>query len=184
MLEAADLAVLAEEVEAIVGEDQRTLAHAAVLPGDLARIELQRGEDRAIEPVQVIADQDRRGIALVDEASAMGVMSRMAQATRAALAAVGPPPPFDPLARFMAHLEVEYGGFRRDQMQRIQDFRREKEDTPRTMYTRLARLAAEAGDVFTERQLVKIFISKLDKQVVDLITSRLFFDYHCNASLA
>ena len=60
-------------------------------------------------------------------------MSRLAQATRAALAAVGPRPLFDPLPEFMAHLEVEYGGFRRDQMHRIQDFCREKEDTPGTM---------------------------------------------------
>lgn len=78
-------------------------------------------------------DTRQKGIALVDEASGMGAMLRLAQITRAALAAVGPPPLFDPLARFMAHLEVEYGGFRRDHMQRIKDFRREKEETPRTM---------------------------------------------------
>ncbi len=60
----------------------------------------------------------------------------------------------------------------------------EKEDTPHTMYTRLARLAAEAGDVFTERQLVKIFISKLEKRMVDLISPRLLFEYHGNATLA
>lgn len=119
-----------------------------------------------------------------DAGSSMQAMSRLAQATRAALEAVGPPPSFDPLAKFMAHLEVEYGGFRRDQMHRIQDFHREKEDTPRTMYTRLARLAAEAGDVFTERQLVKIFISKLDKRMVELITPHLLFRYHGNATLA
>ena len=40
-----------------------------------------------------------------------------------------------PLRLFIAHLEVEYGGFRRDEMQCIKDFYREKEDTPRTMYT-------------------------------------------------
>ena len=32
-------------------------------------------------------------------------------------------------------------------MQRIQDFRREKDDTPRTMYMRLARFARESGGV-------------------------------------
>jgi hypothetical protein len=52
------------------------------------------------------------------------------------------------------------------------------------MYTRLARLAAEAGDVFTERQLVKIFISKLDKRMIELISPHLHFRYHGNATLA
>ena len=129
-------------------------------------------------------DSKQQGIPLAADGSGMGAMSRLAQATQAALAAVGPPPLFDPLAQFMAHLEFEYGGFRRDQMHRIQDFRREKEDTPRTMYTRLARLAAEAGDVFTERQLVKIFISKLDKRMIELISPHLLFRYHGNATLA
>ena len=95
-------------------------------------------------------DSKQKGIALLGGGSGLGAMSRLAQATRAALAAVGPPPPFDPLALFMVHLEMEYGGFRRDKMHRIQDFRREKKDIPRTMYTRLAPLAVEAGDVFTE----------------------------------
>ena len=44
-------------------------------------------------------------------------------------------------------------------MQRIQDFRREKDDTPRTMYTRLARFARESGGVFAESQLVNAFAS-------------------------
>jgi hypothetical protein len=82
--------------------------------------------------------------------SSTATLSRMARATHAALTAVGPPPPFNSLAEFVAHLEVEYGGFRRDQMQRIQDFRQEKDDTPRTMYTRLARFAVELGGVFAE----------------------------------
>jgi len=77
------------------------------------------------------------------ESSAPPTLSRMAQAMQAALSAVGAPPSFEPLQEFIAHLENEYGGFRRDQMQRIQDFRREKEDTPRTMYSRLARFAIE-----------------------------------------
>jgi hypothetical protein len=83
-------------------------------------------------------DARQKGIAIVDESSGMGAMLCLAQATQATLVAIGPPPPFEPLARFMAHLEIEYGGFRHDQMQRIQDFHHEKEDTPRTMYTWLA----------------------------------------------
>ena len=46
-------------------------------------------------------------------------LSRMAQAKQVALSAVDDPPLFEPLCIFIAHLEVEYGGFRRDQMQRI-----------------------------------------------------------------
>ena len=146
------------------------------------RVELVTAlKESAVARVPTFGDQPKEE---EDEGSSMRAMSRLALATRAALAAVGPPPLFDPLAQFMAHLEVEYGGFRRDQMHRIQDFHREKEDTPRTMYTRLARLAAEAGDVFTERQLVKIFISKLDKRMVELITPHLLFRYHGNATLA
>ena len=58
-------------------------------------------------------DSKQKGIAVQGGGSGLGAMSRLAQATRAALAAVGPPPPFDPRAQFMVHLEVEYGGFRR-----------------------------------------------------------------------
>ena len=64
---------------------------------------------------------------------------RYAQATQAALGSLGVPPNFDPLHEFQVHLEVEYGGFRRVQMQRIHDFDREKDDTHCTMYTRLVR---------------------------------------------
>jgi hypothetical protein len=66
--------------------------------------------------------------------SSTATFSRMARTTQAALTAVGPPPPFNPLAEFVANLEMEYGGFRRDQMQLIRDFRQEKDDTPQTMY--------------------------------------------------
>jgi hypothetical protein len=52
------------------------------------------------------------------------------------------------------------------------------------MYTRLSWLAAEVGDVFTERHLVKFFISKLNKRMVELINLHLLFRYHGNATLA
>ena len=82
-------------------------------------------KESAVSRVPAFTDQSKAegdsssGTLVVGEGLGMGVMSRLAQATRAALAEVGPPPAFDPLALFMVHLEGEYGGFRRDQMQRI-----------------------------------------------------------------
>jgi hypothetical protein len=46
-------------------------------------------------------------------------LSRYAQTTQAALASSMAPPNFEPLRAFELHLHEEYGGFRRDQMQRI-----------------------------------------------------------------
>ena len=129
------------------------------------------------------SSEDTKGKALVLGQPSI-TLSRVAQATQAALSAIGEPPVFDPLRLFIAHLEIEYGGFRRDQMQRIQDFRREKEDTPRTMYTRLARFAVESGGVFAESQLVKIFLSKIDKRLLDLAMPRIILHYHGRATLA
>ena len=71
-------------------------------------------------------------------------LSHYAQATHAALASLRAPPVFEPLRAFELHLQEEFGGFRWDQMQRIQDFRLEKDDTPRTMYTRSARFAKKS----------------------------------------
>ena len=67
-------------------------------------------------------------------------LSRYVQATHAALASLRALPDFEPLQGFEPHLQEEYGGFRRDQIQRIHDFRRENDDTPRTIYTRLGGL--------------------------------------------
>ena len=69
-------------------------------------------------------------------------------------------------------------------MQRIQDFRREKDNTPRTMYTRLARFARESGDVFAESQLVKVFLSKIDKRLLDLALPRIIMEFGGRATLA
>ena len=82
-----------------------------------------------------------------------------AQATEAALASLGVLP-VDPMQVFQLHLEEEYGGFYQDQIQRIQVFRREKENTPCIIYMRLARFAREPGGVFTVGQLVKVFFVK------------------------
>ena len=54
----------------------------------------------------------------------------LCQTTHATLASLGSPLDFDPLQEFQLHLEEKYEGFRRDQMQRIQSFWREKNDTP------------------------------------------------------
>ena len=62
-------------------------------------------------------------------------------------------------------------------MQQIQDFRWEKDDTPRTIYTRLARFAREFGDVFAENQLVKVFLSKIDKRLLNLALPRIIMEF-------
>lgn len=41
-------------------------------------------------------------------------------------------------------------------MQRIQDFRREKDNTLRIVYTRLTTFARESGGVVAESQFVKV----------------------------
>lgn len=69
---------------------------------------------------------DTKGKALAVDTSAKSIalttLLRVAQATQATLFAVRHPPKFEPLYKFIKHLEVEYGGFRCDQMQHIQDF--------------------------------------------------------------
>ena len=42
-----------------------------------------------------------------------------------------------------------------------QDFGGENDDTPCTIYTRLARFGKESGGVFAESQLVKVFCQRL-----------------------
>jgi hypothetical protein len=69
-------------------------------------------------------------------------------------------------------------------MQRIQDFRRERDDTPRTMYTRLARFARESRGVFAENQLVKVFLSKIDKRLLDLVLPKIVMEFDGRATLA
>ena len=109
---------------------------------------------------------------------------RLSQATREAVALLGDPPPFEPLKEFFDYLEVEYGGIRGDRMHHIQDFQREKGDTPRIMYTRLARFAKETGDAFTERQLVALYISKQDKHIQQMAHPQLLLAYGGRATLA
>ena len=81
------------------------------------------------------------------------------------MASLGEPPPFEPLKEFFDYLEVEYGGIKWDRMRHIQDFQREKGDTPRIMYARLARFAKETGDAFIECQLVALYMAKQDKHI-------------------
>lgn len=52
------------------------------------------------------------------------------------------------------------------------------------MYTHIARFAVESGDVFPESQLVKIFLSKIDKRLLDLATPRIILNYDGKATLA
>ena len=111
-------------------------------------------------------------------------LSRYAQATQTALASLGAPPDFEPLRTFELHLQKEYGGFRRDRMQRINDCKREKNDTPRTMYMRLTRFARESRDVFAESQLVKVFLLKIDKRLFDLALLKIIMEFGGRTTLA
>ena len=111
-------------------------------------------------------------------------LSRLSHATMEAVATLGDPPPFEPLREFFDYLEVEYGGIRRDRMRHIQDFQREKGDTPRIMYARLARFARETGDAFTERQLVALYMAKQDKHIQQMAHPQLLLTYGGRATLA
>ena len=110
-------------------------------------------------------------------------LSRYAQAIHAALASLGAPHDFEPLRVFELHLQKEYGGFCRDQMQRIHDFRRENDNTPRIMYTRLAKFVKESGGVFAESQLAKVFLSKIDKRLFDLALPMIIMEFDGRATL-
>ena len=54
---------------------------------------------------------------------------------------------------------------------------KDKGSTPRTMYMRLARLAEESGGVFVEGQLVKVFLSKIDKRLFYLALPRITMEF-------
>ena len=45
------------------------------------------------------------------------------------------------------------------------------------MYTRLARFARESGGVFAESQLVKVFLSRIDKRLLDLTLLRIIMEF-------
>ena len=121
--------------------------------------------------------------ASVSTSSSIFLLSHCAHATQAALASLGGLPVFEPSRTFELHSQEEYGGFRRDQIQRIQDFRRKKDNTPCTMYTRLARFAKESGGLFAESQLVKVFLSKIDKDLLDLALPRIIMEFGGRATL-
>ena len=52
------------------------------------------------------------------------------------------------------------------------------------MYTRLSRFARESGGVFAESQLVKVFLSKIDKRLVDLALPKIIIEFGGPATLA
>ena len=111
-------------------------------------------------------------------------ISRLSRASIEAIATIGPPPIFDPLELFFQHLEVEFGGIRRDRMRHIQDFKKEVGDTPRIMYARLARFARESGDAFTKRQLVELYMGKQDKKIRDMAHPQMLLLFGGRATLA
>ena len=122
--------------------------------------------------------------AMASMSSPVPPLSRYAHDIQVILAFLGAPPDFEPLRALELHIHEEYGGFRRDQMQRIHDLIRENDDTPRTMYTRLTRFARASGGVFAESQLVKVFLSKIDKCLLDLALPRIIMEFGGRATLA
>jgi len=47
-------------------------------------------------------------------------------------------------------LELGYEGILKNQMKKTQEFQRENDNAPCTIYTRLAKISKESGDVFIE----------------------------------
>jgi len=97
---------------------------------------------------------------------------------------MGPPSQLDPLQLFFEHLEMEFGGIRRDRMCHIQNFKKETGDTPHIMYARLSKFARESGDAFTERQLVELYMGKQDKKIRDMAHPHMLLAYGGRATLA
>lgn len=51
------------------------------------------------------------------------------------------------------------------------------------MYTRLAQFVVKFGGVFAKSQLVKIFLFKIEKRLLDLAIPRIILDYEGRAML-
>ena len=134
--------------------------------------------------LQAAAARARRARESAASGTTVTFISRLSRASTEAIATIGPPPYFDPLVLFFEHLEVEFGGIRRDRMRHIQDFKKEVGDTPRIMYARLARFARESGDAFTERQLVELYMGKQDKKIREMTHPHLLLMYGGRATLA
>jgi hypothetical protein len=60
----------------------------------------------------------------------------------------------------------------------------ENDDTLRTMYTRLATFAREFKGVFAESQLVKLFLSKIGKSLLDLALPNIIMEFGGRTTLA
>lgn len=97
------------------------------------------------------------------------------------LFAIEEPPSFEPLQIYIKYLKHKYGGFRNNQMQCIQDFWRENDNFLYTMYTCLIWFEIELSSVFVENHIVKIFLCKIDKRLLDLDTSRIILNYNNKA---
>lgn len=52
------------------------------------------------------------------------------------------------------------------------------------MYIYLAQFIIELRGVFLKNQLVKIFLSKVDKKILDLVTLRIILNYDRKVTLA
>ena len=80
-------------------------------------------------------------------------------------------------SNFIYIQKKKYRGFHHDQIQQIHDFKRENDNTSRTMYMKLARSTKEFVSVFMQSQLVKVFLSKINKRLIDLALSKIIIYY-------
>lgn len=117
------------------------------------------------------------------EASTSSLNLPVSRYDQAALVSLRAPPNFKPLRAFELHLQEDYKSLCRDHMQRIHDFGRKKDDTPCTMYTRLTKFIKKSGNVFPEHQLVKVFLSKIDKRHLILAMSWIIMEFGEHATL-
>ena len=69
-------------------------------------------------------------------------------------------------------------------MQQIHGFRRKNDDTSHTMYTRFARFVRESGGVFAKSPLVKLFLSKIDKRLLELALPMIIIEFGGRTTLA
>ena len=88
----ADHALFAVEIQTLVRVDQRALPDAAVAPRHFARIELQRRQDAARKPVDVIADDDRRRVVVAHLAGEVDLLRRRDIARRLTSSSAAPVP--------------------------------------------------------------------------------------------
>lgn len=108
-------------------------------------------------------------------------LSHYALVTQAVLATLGILPDFEPL-RVAYTREVRRFPSGRDVVDTR--FQTGEDDTPHTIYTRLARFSRDFGSVFAESQLVRVFLSNIDIRLLDLALLMIIMEFGGRATLA